>query len=228
MNAIPFDIQLILFPAIIAYLIGSIPFGLILTRAAGLGDIRQIGSGNICATNVLRTGNKKLALATLLLDFGKGYLAIIAANTIAGYVFAEWIVTASVVSGAEIGLRIQAFATAQSSAAIAVIIGHAYSLWLGFKGGKGVATLFGVAFALSLPVGLACAAAWLFVFAITRYSSLAALVMLGVFGIGLYIDWPLLWLPAVILPLLIAALHWANINRLLRGEELRFEFKKHD
>ena len=132
------------------YLLGSIPFGLVLTRAAGLGDVRKIGSGNIGATNVLRTGNKGLAAATLLLDALKGTAAVLIAR--------YW--------GAELGLL----------AGLGAFLGHLFPVWLGFKGGKGVATYLGVLFAIAWQAGFVFAAVWLAVAAITRYSSLAALL----------------------------------------------------
>src|SRR5271154_7533397 len=130
---------------LLAYLIGSIPFGLLLTRLAGLGDIRRIGSGNIGATNVLRTGRKGLAALTLLLDFGKGLAAVL--------VGAEFSPTLAIV------------------AAVGVVLGHMFPVWLRFKGGKGVATAGGVLMALSWPVGVAAFATWLVVAALFRYSS---------------------------------------------------------
>src|SRR5260221_14624368 len=134
--------------AVIAYLLGSIPFGLVLTRIAGYGDIRAIGSGNIGATNVLRTGNKTLALLTLVLDFAKGAVAVLI--------------------GAQFGPDITVIAAA------AVVLGHLFPVWLGFKGGKGVATAGGVLLALAWPVGLLAAAPWLVVALALRYSSLSA------------------------------------------------------
>src|SRR5712692_3731600 len=136
--------------AIIGYLLGSIPFGLVRTRIAGLGDIRQIGSGNIGATNVLRTGSKTLAALTLLLDLAKGLAAAL--------IGALW--------GPAPAL----------AAAGAVIVGHMFPVWLGFRGGKAVATALGVLLALAWPVALAATALWLATAAIFRYSSLAALV----------------------------------------------------
>src|SRR5476649_1695608 len=135
--------------ALVAYLLGSIPFGLVLTRLAGYGDIRAIGSGNIGATNVLRTGNNKLALLTMLLDGAKGALAVVVA--------ARFGPDMAVISGA------------------AVVLGHLFPVWLGFKGGKGVATAGGVLLAIAWPVGLIALAAWLAVAVLLRYSSAAAL-----------------------------------------------------
>jgi glycerol-3-phosphate acyltransferase PlsY len=134
---------------IFGYLLGSIPFGLLLTRAAGLGDVRSIGSGNIGATNVLRTGNKKLAAATLLLDALKGTAAVLLANWYAP----------------DLGLW----------AGFGAFLGHLFPVWLGFRGGKGVATYLGVLIALAWQVALIFAAVWLLVAIVFRYSSLAAL-----------------------------------------------------
>ncbi|MEC8837623.1 MAG: glycerol-3-phosphate acyltransferase, partial [Pseudomonadota bacterium] len=130
-----------LWAALLGYLIGSIPFGLLLTRAAGMGDVRKIGSGNIGATNVLRTGNKGLAAGTLLLDLLKGLAPVLIAERLGGEVAAAF-------------------------AAGAAVLGHCFPVWLGFKGGKGVATNAGVAFGLAWPVGLAYAFVWLSVLAI--------------------------------------------------------------
>lgn len=179
------------------YLLGSIPFGLILTRVAGHGDIRGIGSGNIGATNVLRTGDKRLALATLLLDGGKGALAALLA--------ARW--------GGEM---------ASLFAAAGAVLGHNFPVWLGFRGGKGVATTLGVLLAIAWPVGLAALALWIGGAMVFRISSLAALVALTAS--------PLLMLavadaPRAVLAGLLAALciarHHANIRRLLAGTELK-------
>ncbi|HXE17283.1 MAG TPA: glycerol-3-phosphate 1-O-acyltransferase PlsY [Stellaceae bacterium] len=183
--------------AIFAYLLGSIPFGLILSRLGGYGDIRQIGSGNIGATNVLRTGNKALAGATLLLDMAKGVAAVL--------VLAYWGPAAAAV------------------AAIAVFLGHLFPVWLGFRGGKGVATAGGVILAYLWPAGLAVLATWLIVAVITRYSSLAAVtasVLAPVYAWFAAKE----WLPTIVV-LILAALvlirHADNIRRLLRGEESR-------
>ncbi|WP_340117991.1 glycerol-3-phosphate 1-O-acyltransferase PlsY [Pelagibius sp. 7325] len=184
------------------YLLGSIPFGLLLTRMAGLGDVRQIGSGNIGATNVLRTGRKGLAAATLLLDGGKGAAAVLIAKM--------W--------GPDMALV----------AAFGSVVGHLFPVWLGFKGGKGVATTLGVLLALSLPLGAACCALWLLVAGVFRYSSLAALLSIAAAPV---LSWFLLGdLQMVQLTAVLAALVWLrhheNIRRLLKGEESKIGRKK--
>ncbi|MBL6932358.1 MAG: glycerol-3-phosphate 1-O-acyltransferase PlsY [Rhodospirillales bacterium] len=183
------------------YLIGSVPFGLVLTRLAGLGDIREIGSGNIGATNVLRTGNKPLALATLLLDSGKGAAAaliLMAYNPLAGLI-----------------------------AGGAAILGHNFPVWLKFKGGKGVATTLGVLFAVDWPVGLAACATWLLTALIFRYSSLSALVALALSpAYAWYLAGPDVAILATLLAVLSIIRHHENITRLLKGEEAKIGKKK--
>lgn len=179
------------------YLLGSIPFGLVLTRAAGLGDVRAIGSGNIGATNVLRTGHKGLAAATLLLDALKGAVAVLVAR--------YW--------GPELGLL----------AGLGAFLGHLFPVWLGFKGGKGVATYVGVSFALAWQLGLVFAALWLAVAAVTRFSSLAALAASLAAPLA---AWFLLGsgdraILLAIMTLLVFVKHRANIGRLLSGTESR-------
>lgn len=177
-----------------AYLLGSIPFGLLLTRAAGLGDIRAIGSGNIGATNVLRTGKKGLAAATLLLDGGKGALAVLLAAS----------------QGAE----------AASLASVFVVAGHLFPVWLKFKGGKGVATALGVWLALAPIIGLAACAIWLLTAAVFRYSSLAALTALAIApALGFWLQGPLVGGVGVLLALAVFFRHDENIKRLIKGEE---------
>ena len=188
------------------YLAGSIPFGLLITRAAGLGDIRNIGSGNIGATNVLRTGRKDLALATLLLDSFKAGLVALAF----GYFFSR-----------EVGFI----------AGAAAFIGHCYPVWLGFKGGKGVATFAGLLPFVSLPGFFVAAPAWLGLFAVSRISSLAALTAAALVTPG---AWLLGERNAFILSGLAALTvfvywtHRANLGRLLKGEEPRFGAPKPD
>lgn len=182
----------------VAYLLGSIPFGLILTKKAGLGDIRQQGSGNIGATNVLRTGNKKLALATLALDGGKGALAV-------GLVWA---------SGVTWALEL---------AAIAAVMGHIFPYWLQFKGGKGVATTLAVYWVAHWPTGLFASIMWLLAFYLTRISSFASLVsMITAPIVALYFGNGYLFWMAVINGGVVIYRHKDNIHRLLRGQEKPF------
>ncbi|ABI66007.1 acyl-phosphate glycerol-3-phosphate acyltransferase [Maricaulis maris MCS10] len=184
------------------YLFGSIPFGLVLTRMAGLGDIRAIGSGNIGATNVLRTGRKDLAALTLILDAGKAGIAA----AVFGYFLGT---TAGLVAGA--------FAFA----------GHCFPVWLGFKGGKGVATFVGTMLVVFWPVGLTVIATWLAMAAIFRISSLAALAAaLAAPFAALAWGRPDVAIMAGLLTVLIYWLHRANISRLLKGEEPRIGGKK--
>lgn len=179
------------------YLLGSIPFGLLLTRAAGLGDVRKIGSGNIGATNVLRTGNKKLAAATLLLDALKGTLA-----AAVGYHFL----------GPEAGI----------AAGFGAFLGHLFPVWLGFKGGKGIATYIGVLLGLAPLVVLVFAACWLIVAKVTRYSSLAALIATVVVPVVLLVaGYGRIGLLFVVLSVITWIKHRANIERLIAGTESR-------
>ena len=177
------------------YLLGSIPFGLLLARLAGLGDIRKIGSGNIGATNVLRTGRKGLAAATLLLDGGKGAAAALLAG--------NW--------GPDV----------QLAAALGALLGHLYPVWLRFKGGKGVATALGVLLAIAWQVGLAACATWLVVAGLLRFSSVASLAALA--AAPLYAWWFRGDLQLVEFAAIVAALVWlrhrANIVRLIKGRE---------
>lgn len=192
---------------ILGYLLGSIPFGLLLTRAAGLGDVRSIGSGNIGATNVLRTGRRDIAAATLLLDAGKGALAVILARFLLPLGVSEAsLAGAAIVHGA----------------AIAAFLGHVFPVWLNFKGGKGVATFIGVLLALSWPVGLIFCAVWLFIAYAQRYSSLAALTAAATSPIFAYIFNGLyLGATAGLLALILIVRHGANIRRLWAGTEPR-------
>jgi len=184
----------LLAPFIVGYLLGSIPFGLVLTRAAGLGDIRTIGSGNIGATNVLRTGNKKLAAATLILDALKGFVAVVAC-AIFGPIAAV-------------------------GAALGAVLGHMFPVWLRFKGGKGMATAIGVLWGLSWPVGAITCAMWLVLAAAFRYSSLATLgsILIGALAAWYLVDWPVALGITLLVPL-VWARHHANIRRLLKGTE---------
>jgi glycerol-3-phosphate acyltransferase PlsY len=181
-------------PFLLGYLLGSIPFGLLLTRAAGLGDIRNVGSGNIGATNVLRTGRKGLAAATLMLDALKGAAAVLLA--------------------AELG-HLPAVA-----AAAGAVLGHMFPVWLSFKGGKGVATTLGVMWGLSWLVGAIACAAWLLVALLFRYSSLAALIAVAIAAIAAWVltDARSAMLLTLLVPL-VWARHHANIARLLKGTE---------
>ncbi len=191
--------------AVIGYLAGSIPFGLLLTRMAGLGDIREIGSGNIGATNVLRTGRKDLALATLLLDSFKAGLAALAFGAI---------------GGREMGLV----------AGMAAFVGHCYPVWLGFKGGKGIATFAGLLPFVSLPAFAVAASIWFLVFAISRISSLAALTAAVLVAPGTWLVETLVhqqhnWFILGGLAALSAFVFWThrtNLGRLLKGTEPRF------
>jgi glycerol-3-phosphate acyltransferase PlsY len=186
---------------IVGYLLGSIPFGLVLTKLAGHGDLREIGSGNIGATNVLRTGDKKLAGLTLMLDALKG--------------------TAGVLIGARFG------SDAAILGGLGAFLGHLFPVWLGFRGGKGVATYIGVLLGLSWPVALVFCAIWLGVAFLTRYSSLAALVASAVTP-GL-LAWGGETRMAVLFLFFTLLLYWRhaeNIGRLLRGEEGRIGAKK--
>ncbi len=179
----------------VGYLLGSIPGGVIMARLMGLGNLRDIGSGNIGATNVLRTGNKKAAALTLVFDAGKGAVAVLVARQFAPE-------------------------DAVQLAALMAFVGHCFPVWLRFNGGKGVATYLGILLALVWPMGLAACAIWLVTAVITRFSSLAALVAAGVLPVMMiatgFADSAVL---AVLLALLIYARHWGNIKRLRAGTE---------
>jgi glycerol-3-phosphate acyltransferase PlsY len=178
------------------YLLGSIPFGLLLTRLFGLGDIRRIGSGNIGATNVLRTGKKGLALATLLLDGGKGAAAALLAR--------------------ELDPNLAYFAAG------AAFLGHLFPVWLRFKGGKGVATFLGIELALFWPLGLLCCVAWFLTALTFRFSSLAALAAAALAPLAaLLFGFNALAFLSLLIALLIFQRHAANIRRLLDGSEPR-------
>ena len=192
---------------IIGYLLGSIPFGLLLTRAAGLGDIRQIGSGNIGATNVLRTGHKGLAALTLLLDGAKGSLAVLMGCWLAG-AFSVPAGIAGTVAGA------------------AAFLGHIFPIWLNFKGGKGVATYIGVLLGVYWPAGLLFIAFWLFTAYLSRYSSLSALLASIVAPLAMLVA----QVPGTLILLMMSGLlvykHRANVERLLSGTEAKLGQKK--
>ena len=191
------EVAMMVAVAVFGYLLGSIPFGWVLSRAAGLGDIRAIGSGNIGATNVLRTGRKDIAALTLALDAAKGAVAVLVAGTQAGAVWA-------LVAG------------------VAAVVGHCTSVWMRGRGGKGVATGLGVVLAIAWPVGLACCAAWLAVAKLTKLSSAAALAAFTLAPVLM-----LLWrgsTPALAVAAVCAIVvlrHASNIRRLLAGTEPR-------
>lgn len=181
--------------AALAYSLGSIPFGLILTRALGLGDLRQIGSGNIGATNVLRTGHKGAAAATLVLDGAKGAVAVLIARA----AFAE---------------------DAAQLAGLSAFIGHLYPVWLGFRGGKGVATFLGVLLALAWPVGLASVATWLWTVLIMRMSSLGALMAAATTTIwAIALGQGQVFVLAAVLTGFVYLRHWPNVRRIRAGTE---------
>jgi acyl phosphate:glycerol-3-phosphate acyltransferase len=197
---------------VVGYLLGSIPFGLLLTRAVGI-DIRAVGSGNIGATNVLRTGNRWLAAATLLLDAAKGAAAVL---------IARWFLLS--VPGAEFILadKLVVFA-----AGIAAMVGHVFPVWLKFNGGKGVATYIGVLLALSWMVGLVFCACWLLIAFARKYSSLAALTAAATAPLFAYgLDSLELAAAVSIMTLLLYYRHWGNIRRLWNGTEPRIGSEK--
>jgi len=207
----PADINPTLIAAAVigGYLLGSIPFGILVMCAAGAGDPRSIGSGNIGATNVLRSGRKGLALATLLGDGGKGALAVLMA----------WLATRDA--------NIQTQAVVTSLAGGAAFLGHLFPVWLGFRGGKGVATFFGTLLAAAWPVGLAAGATWLAAAFLTRISSMGALVAALLAPVyALLFGRPVVALLAGFMALLIYIRHAPNIRRLLKGEEPRIGAKK--
>jgi glycerol-3-phosphate acyltransferase PlsY len=188
--------------ALIAYLLGSIPFGVLVTRLFGLGDVRKIGSGNIGATNVLRTGSKAAALATVLLDAAKGLVAVLIARHFAGE-------------------------DAAQIAALFSFLGHLFPVWLGFRGGKGVATFLGVLIGLAPLVAAVAMAAWLFTFFVYRISSLAALVSAVLTTcVTIAVGIPDMSVLLVILTALLVWKHTANIRRLIDGSEPMTVFSK--
>lgn len=187
---------------LVGYFCGSIPFGLILAKAAGLGDVRTVGSGNIGATNVLRLGNKKIAALTLLLDALKGAVPVLIMNH---------------------------FGDAQAGilAGLAAMLGHIFPVWLGFKGGKGVATNVGVLFGLYWPLGLNFIGVWLVLAFLFRFSSLAALIasLLSPFWVYVFGRTELLW-PTGLIALVVWFMHRANIGRLMKNKEPRIDLQK--
>ena len=193
----PTDITLTtLWAALLGYAFGSIPFGLILTRLAGKGDVRKQGSGNIGATNVLRTGSKGLAAATLLLDLAKGFVPVFIARELFWF---------------DMGWT-----------ALFAVLGHCFPIWLGFKGGKGVATNAGVCFGLAWQLGAVYAVVWIGLLAITRISSVAGMgAVIAAAVAGWLFDWPTFGLVLTLVAVLIVFLHRANIRRLMAGTEPR-------
>lgn len=184
------------FAALLGFALGSIPFGLILTRAAGLGDVRKIGSGSIGATNVLRTGNKGLAAATVLLDAAKAAVPVLVAGAV-------WPGTEGI-------------------AGVVAVAGHCFTPWLAFKGGKGFASAAGALAALAWPAMLACAAIWGLTLFLSRISSVSSLVTviaapLVAWGLG----YPQVIMPLIAIAAIVLVQHRANIGRLMRGEEPR-------
>ena len=188
--------------AALGYLLGSIPFGILVTRGMGLGDLRHIGSGNIGATNVLRTGHKGAALATLLLDGGKGAAAVLLARAASGE-------------------------DAAQIAGFAAFLGHLYPVWLGFRGGKGVATFLGILLALAWPVGAAACLTWFATAVISRISSLSALVAAALAAVwaALLGHGSIVWL-TIVLATLVFWRHRANIERLKAGTEPKIGTKQ--
>lgn len=181
--------------AVLAYLLGAVPFGIVMARLFGLGDLRQIGSGNIGATNVLRTGNKPAAFLTLVLDAGKGGIAVLAARAALGE-------------------------DAAQLAGLAAFLGHLFPVYLGFRGGKGVATFLGTLLALAWPVGLLACGTWLITAVVTRYSSVSALVAAALSPLFmLFTGYGAALLLGLVFTLLVYIRHWENIERLKAGTE---------
>ncbi|MCP4207429.1 MAG: glycerol-3-phosphate 1-O-acyltransferase PlsY [Shimia sp.] len=188
--------------AVIGYVLGSIPFGMVLSKVMGLGNLREIGSGNIGATNVLRTGSKKAAALTLILDGGKGAVAVLIA-------------------------RAMASEDAAQVAGLMAFLGHCYPVWLKFKGGKGVATFLGLMLALAWPVGIACCLTWLATAAVSRISSLSALVAAASSAVWMLIlGYSSAVTLAVLLAVIVFARHHENISRLRIGTEPKIGAKK--
>ncbi len=202
MPPITTDSTLLLLTVVLAYLLGSVPFGIVVTRAMGLGDLRKIGSGNIGATNVLRTGNKLAAFATVVLDAAKGAVAVLIAKAL----FDE---------------------DAAQIAGLAAFLGHLFPIWLGFKGGKGVATFLGILIALHWPLGVAVCGTWLVVAAITRTSSIAALMAAATSSVWLiYFLQGRMLLLIMVLTILVYIRHLENLRRIKAGTEPKIGQKK--
>ena len=202
---------LYLIVGVVAYLLGSIPFGLILVRIFRKQDIRQQGSGNIGATNVIRSGGKGLGAVTFLLDAAKGYLAVLLAWQVGLHVHQTQFQTQNLAA----------------TAAVCALVGHVYPLWLGFKGGKGVATGFGVFLGITATAALVALAAFVVIFALSRYVSLASIIAAIAFPVAALLLpheplTPFMIAVVILLPLIVIAKHHANIRRLLAGTEYRF------
>ena len=202
---------LYLIVGVVAYLLGSIPFGLILVRIFRKQDIRQQGSGNIGATNVIRSGGKGLGAATFLLDAAKGYVAVLLAWQVGLHVHQTQFQTQNLAA----------------TAAVCALVGHVYPLWLGFKGGKGVATGFGVFLGITATAALVALAAFILIFALSRYVSLASIIAAIAFPVAALLLpheplTPFMIAVVILLPLIVIAKHHANIRRLLAGTEYRF------
>jgi acyl phosphate:glycerol-3-phosphate acyltransferase len=202
---------LYLIVGVVAYLLGSIPFGLILVRVFRKQDIRQQGSGNIGATNVIRSGGKGLGAATFLLDAAKGYLAVLLAWQVGLHVHQTQFQTQNLAA----------------TAAVCALVGHIYPLWLGFKGGKGVATGFGVFLGITATAALVALAAFIVIFVLSRYVSLASIIAAIAFPVAALLLpheplTPFMIAVVILLPLIVIAKHHANIRRLLAGTEYRF------
>ena len=195
MPIIDSSLAILILWAVIGYGFGSIPFGMVLAKTMGLGNLRNIGSGNIGATNVLRTGNKKAAALTLLFDGGKGAVALLLARYFAGE-------------------------DAAQVTALAAMLGHCYPVWLKFRGGKGVATFLGIWLALAWPVGIGCCAAWLIAVALSRTSSMGGLAAAAASTfILVFLGYGTTLLLGILLTLLIFWRHRTNIQRMKAGVE---------
>ena len=195
MPPIETSVTLLILWAVIGYLMGSVPYGMVLARVMGLGNLREIGSGNIGATNVLRTGNKAAAAGTVLLDGAKGAVAVLIARAVTGE-------------------------DAAQLAGLMAFLGHCFPVWLGFKGGKGVATFLGLMLALAWPVGIACCLTWLVAAAVTRISSMAAIVAASFSTLWMiFLGHMGALVLGAVLTILVFVRHAANIRRLRAGTE---------